>query len=265
MTIEGALKLDQLVREWRGILDCGTWSVIGHADDGTTIVHPLACRSWDCRSCAKRKKRQLLQRLNGASVHALLTLTCNNRLWPNPEEAFLRMSVAVNQLFKRIRRAHPEATIEYFLVWERTKAGWPHIHILLRAPFIHQHWLAVQWQELTGAPVIDIRSIHGSEQVISYIAKYLSKDPQAPQNMKRYRCSRQFFADVLTAPPSDNPSNIVWTLVRKSPAELAREFSDANYRAQAHPDGSFTLWPPGHEAAPAFDSLQLHPEIGVPA
>jgi len=175
------------------------------------------------------------------------------------------MSLAVNQLFKRIRRAHPAATVEYFLVWERTKAGWPHAHLLLRAPFLKQGWLSMQWRDLTGAPIIDIRTLHDPEQIISYIAKYLSKDPQAPHGMKRYRCSRQFFAQVLAPPPTDNPSNIVWTLVRKSPEEIAREFLNAGYPAQAHADGSFTLWPPGHEAAPAFDSLQLHPEILTPA
>lgn len=172
----------------------------------------------------------------------------------------MQTSAAVNFLFKRIRRRWPQAHVEYFLVWERTKRGWPHAHLLLRAPFIPQKWLSRVWEELTGAPVVDIRAIHDSGQIVSYIAKYLSKDPQAPTGMKRYRSSRRFFTGILAQPAGNKPAIKYWRVEQRCPRELANELSRGGYTVAAHADGSYTAFPRGDPRALAL-SLQLSDRV----
>jgi len=239
------------------ILECGSWSVVGRQEDGTTIVHPLSCKRWSCRSCAPRRKRKLLARLDGTKPVSLLTLTCRPSAHLDPDSAFFTMSASVNKLFKRIRRVWPHAEVEYFLVWERTAKGWPHAHLLLRAPYVPQTWLSRHWADLTGAPIIDIRQVHTAGQVVAYISKYLTKDPQAPAGMKRFRSSLRFFPAVL--PQADPAGKLftTWTMSRKSACELAAEFSDAGYTVHIDPAGSIQCFPRGHPGAPMYDSIAL--------
>lgn len=240
---------------------CGIWSVIAEGDDGEVLVHPLACRSWQCPRCRKRNARILLQRLGTAKVTTLLTLTCNPSAHTGQPAAFRAMSRAVNSLFKRIRRQWPAARVEYFLVWERTRRGWPHAHLLLQAPFVPQAWLSAAWDELTGARVVDIRAVHTTQQVTSYLAKYLAKDPFVPQGMKRYRSSRRFFDYLIRELPRQDRPTYRWSLVRRSAGELATEFSRAGLVLSVHPDGSFQAWPRASPHAPLYESLALHPEL----
>ena len=186
-----------------------------------------------------------------------MTLTCRPSAHQSVESAFVEMSTAVNKLFKRIRRVWPHAEIEYFLVWERTKAGWPHAHLLLRAPYVPQAWLSRHWEELTGARIVDIRRVHTAGQVVSYISKYLSKDPQAPQGMKRFRSSLRFFPSVMPKSDPTGKLGITWTLSRRSACELAREFSAAGYTVHIDPQGSVQCFPRGHPNAPLYDSVLL--------
>lgn len=229
-------------------MDCGSWSVVGTTEDGEKVVVPLSCRSWACRSCRRRNKRKLLSRLVDVQVTTFVTLTCNPRVHSSPDDAFRRMSLHVNSLVKRIRRQWPDTDLEYFLVWERTKAGWPHAHLLLRAPYIPQRWLSYAWKALTGAPIVDIRKVGDKRSVVSYIAKYLSKDPQAPQGMKRYRCSRRFFGPVVTAGPLEGRQVLRWTVAHSSAHEIARQHVLGGWSAQAQPDGSFVIVSPTHYA-----------------
>lgn len=185
----------------------------------------------------------------------LLTLTCNPKRHPHVDNAYLHTSAAVNFLFKRIRRRWPDARIEYFLVWERTKRGWPHAHLLLRAPFIPQKWLSRVWEELTGAPVVDIRQVHQSQQVVSYIAKYLSKDPQAPKGMKRFRCSRRFFNHVFPEDSPGRPRIQYWMVSRDSADRMAHELSTQGYTVAAHADGSYTAFPASDPRAKSLPLL----------
>lgn len=243
---------------------CGAWSVVGQTDDGVTIAHPLSCRSWLCSSCRKRNKRRLLWRLSTVKVTTLLTLTCRQRSHADPEAAFGTMTVAVNHLFKRIRRQWPGRSFEYFLVWERTKAGWPHAHLLLRAPYIPQRWLSKNWAVLTGATIVDIRSVNQPHHVASYLAKYLAKDPLCPAGFKRFRSSRKFFDGLVPAPPPGTQRVRHWTLVHADTHSIALDLAAHGLTVREDSDGRVVGAPPGHPSAPLFDSLSLHPEVTAP-
>lgn len=125
-----------------------------------------------------------------------MTLTCNPARHESPEAGFQAMTTAVTRLFKRLRRRYPHSEIQYALVWETTKSGWPHAHMLLRAPFIPQARLSSIWADLTGAPIVDIRPVRTQGQAVAYVSKYLTKDPSVPFGFRRYRFSR-LYSDKL--------------------------------------------------------------------
>jgi len=172
---------------------CGAWTAVATLEDGSTIAVPVRCRSWDCLDCAKTNKRRLLRRLHTAAPNLFATLTTSERTAATPEEAFTRANAALPLLFKRWRRRFPGQRLDYFLVWERTKRGWPHIHLLLIAPTVAKRWLSHQWQELTGCYIVDLQPIRTVENAARYLTKYLTKDPQVPAGFRRWRRTAGFF------------------------------------------------------------------------
>lgn len=166
-------------------------------------------------------KSRLLRKLGSTKSHSLLTLTANPGAFPSRIAAFEHMSLAVGLLFKRIKTRIAPAGIEYFLVWEVTRSGWPHAHLLLRGPYLPQKWLSRQWQELAGSPIVDIRALHSKAGAARYIAKYLTKNPQVPPGFKRYRCSRGFFERLPPHPPFADFPRMTWHRQAVSTTDLA--------------------------------------------
>lgn len=172
---------------------CGTKTLQATGPNGQRIAIPMRCNTWGCAICGPRLKKRLIRKFVAGAPDALLTLTCNPAQNHSPYEAFVRMSKAVNTLFKRLRRLFPKHSLQYALVWETTAKGWPHAHLLLRAPYIPHQVLSSYWAELTGAPIVDIRRVTHEGQVARYVAKYLTKAPEVPPGYKRFRTTRNWF------------------------------------------------------------------------
>jgi hypothetical protein len=82
--------------------------------------------------------------------------------------------------------------LHYFAFLERTKAGEPHLHILLRCPFVPQDWLSEQLDEMIGAPICWIEAIANTKAAVSYVTKYVTKEPAQFGNRKRYWHSKRW-------------------------------------------------------------------------
>jgi len=175
-------------------LPCGQLSLVADTSDGRRLAMPIPCRRWDCERCAPRMRKKLRRRLINGEPTALVTLTLRRPEPGGQTAAFHAASIAVHALVKRIRRAYPLPRFEYALIWERTKKGTPHAHLLIRGPYIPQRWLSRAWSELTGAQIVDIRRVQSRAQVANYVTKYLSKGPQAPPYCKRWRTTRLYSA-----------------------------------------------------------------------
>lgn len=191
---------------------CGRWCATAQLEDGSFVAVPIRCRSWECPDCAKSNKRRLLRRLQHTSPNLFATLTTSERTAATPEEAFARANAAVPLLFKRWKRRFPGLRFEYFLVWERTKRGWPHAHILLAAPTVAKRWLSRQWLELTGCYVVDLQKVGSQEHAARYLAKYLAKDPAVPAGHRRWRRSAGFFQTATEPAPFRLPRLSAWVL-----------------------------------------------------
>jgi hypothetical protein len=181
---------------------------------------PLRCRKWDCHTCGPRNRRRLLRCLASTQVDTLMTLTCSRVRYRTPRLAFIHLSRAIPHLMKRLRRTFPRSRIEYFCVWEQTRSGWPHVHVLFRGPYIPQRCLSRQWDALTGSPVVDIRHVDTRRTVAAYVSKYLVKQPHVPPGFRRFRTSRSFWQEESPTrrshPDPDNPwrlrSDSIWDL-----------------------------------------------------
>lgn len=155
----------------------------------------LTCNSWQCDYCQPNRKRKLLAQSASGNPNRFLTLTINPSEYESPEARCLKLAWAWRTIVKRLRREHPSEPIEYMAVVEATKLGEPHLHILIRGPYIPQHVLSAYMRELVNSPIVDIRKVRKVSDVIRYVAKYITKKPEQFGTCKRYWQSRAYQLD----------------------------------------------------------------------
>ena len=187
--------------------------------DGFEDIKPLPCRRWSCDHCAKQRRLELFAAVASGEPTAMLTLTISPKTGTSPEHRRKLLGHAWAKLCKRIHRQfqlpserrwqlkHRPRTkrqqwvldaidrrtvrctvnrVSFFAFVERTKQGEPHLHILLRMPFIPQDWIAEQMGELVGSPICDIRKVANARMAIFYVTKYVTKEPARFAGFKRY-------------------------------------------------------------------------------
>lgn len=151
-----------------------------------------ACGRWVCPACSPYRRRKLQVELVDGDPTKFITLGWNASRPESPERARQIMGEQWKLLAARIRRRWPAAKFEYGTVVERFKSGYPHFHILARAPYIPQSWLSQQWDDLVAAPVVDIRAINDQYALAKYLTKYLTKSPERIGTGKRYWFSQGY-------------------------------------------------------------------------
>lgn len=164
---------------------CSEASLVNYGD-GKCRAITLFCRSWQCDICLPRRKSQLVKEACDGYPQRLLTLTTRRDPDGDAVAEAKRQGVAFGRLIQRMRRSYPKSKIEYFAVREATKAGWPHIHVLLRGPYVDWKVIRKWWLEFSGSPGIDIRKIWNPAKAAKYVAKYIGKSPHQFGTCKRY-------------------------------------------------------------------------------
>jgi hypothetical protein len=161
-------------------------------DEGFEDIKPLPCNRWSCERCGPLRRRDLVELAASGQPNKCLTLTVAPTSGLNPTDRRKKLHDAWKKLVKRILRKHRWSKLPYMAFLERTKAGEPHLHILLRCNFISQRWLAEQMRELIGAPIVWIEQIKNTAQAIHYVTKYVTKEPAQFGTGKRYWVSRKW-------------------------------------------------------------------------
>lgn len=170
---------------------CGSRSLV--KDDGAKIIAAtLKCRSWRCDSCNPMRVAQLRRLAMSGHPMTFITLTVNPHNFDSPEDRARRLADAWRKTVKAACRKYQYKTIEFLAVFEKTKAGEPHLHILSRVKWLDQGWLSARMNEYIGAPIVDIRRIDNAGRAAAYISKYLGKDPHQFGTCKRYWTSRNW-------------------------------------------------------------------------
>jgi len=176
----------------------------------TLVVIALSCKTWSCPYCGPRKMRALAVRVREAEPNKLVTLTINPALYENPRAAYDQSRRQVGELARSLRVELGEW--EHLRVLETTKKGWPHYHLVVRAPFVAQWKLSQLWQRLSGARIVDIRQIKERDNVFSYVCKYLAKQTAVEWTKRRISWSKHFFK----TPAHKQPLNLDLTAKTRS-------------------------------------------------
>lgn len=187
-------------------------------DDRAMYAKRLRCKRWKCEDCVPDLRRRVMRLAADGEPTTLLTLTTNPAREPDPARAADLLLSAFNRLVRRLRKTYGRNAIEYLAVWETTQRGMPHLHILMRSPYIDQKSISRFMEEQIEAPIVDIRAVHGRKQAAAYVAKYLGKDPKCFGGHHHYMFSRHWLD-----PAAENeyerwcPDGLRW---RKIPAPL---------------------------------------------
>lgn len=155
-------------------------------------ISALRCKRWSCPICREDNRRKVMHAARRGEPNIFLTLTVKPDLYDTPDEAARDMKRGLVALRRRIERKWGIEKLPFIVVFERTKKGWPHMHLLCRAPFMPQKELAEMWQAITGAFIIDIRFIRRKSQVLFYVTKYIGKDLAAFEGCKRWWRSHNY-------------------------------------------------------------------------
>lgn len=200
----------------------------------------LRCKLWRCDNCRPMLTRRVIGRALDGRPTALLTLTTNPSYEPDPDRAAALLLQAWRSLVRALRRRHGKHAIQYMVVWERTRRDMPHIHVLLRAPYIPQQMISDYMASHIGAPIVDIRAVRSRRMVARYVAKYIAKDPQAFAGRQRYHTSRDW---RLEPDPWREAQRAIdrepWHLVRTHITLWAAYLRSIGYRIRWDGDDSF--------------------------
>lgn len=159
-------------------------------------VATLRCKRWACPECAPENRRRVICKARDGNPTAFLTLTWNAARPETPDEAARAMKTAWVNLRRRIARQWPGERVPFIVVFEKTKRGFPHMHILMRCRFIDQAWLSDAMRELIDAPIVDVRKIKDRKMAFFYVTKYLGKDPHSFEGCKRWWRSHDYEVEV---------------------------------------------------------------------
>ena len=153
---------------------CGKGSLIIPITSQQRItVVPMKCKSWRCPTCGPMLARFWANRIVGARPKRFLTLTADPKIHVTPQSMYVAMKAAIPRLIRllRLRRIR----IQYVLVWELHKNGFPHCHLLQKGDYIPKELLKSLWLHLGMGCQTDIRVVREVKEAAFYVAKYVTK------------------------------------------------------------------------------------------
>ena len=237
---------------------CGFGSLLYDTEDAV-VMKPTACRSWKCDDCGPKRKAQFIMQARLGQPNKFLTLTLQRVPGACPIAARKLIGEKLPALLKRWKRL-TDAPIEYIAVSEATEAGWPHLHLLMRAGYVHQKILSSWWKELTGSPVVWIKSAKNARQTAGYLAKYLGKDLHKFGDCKRNWMSRGWVLPEAEEDKTEKWEAVPWTFSQQDIEELQWSYLLRGWWRVpgARADGVILLMPPlWHSRAPPDLQLRL--------
>ncbi len=193
---------------------CSEWSLVKWDLRGATVL-PLRCRCWSCAECAPRRKTQLIQEADAGHPFIFVTLTSRFREGGDKHAAARALVVAWRTIRADLVKTHGKGYVPFLAVFEATKKGWPHLHIVCRCPWISQKWLSKRMMQLTGSPICWVEKIVSSRKLGHYLTKYLGKGPGAFEGCKRYWRSLDYLVPVDDALDADEANPPVWIIKRR--------------------------------------------------
>jgi hypothetical protein len=209
---------------------CGRWSVQGiNPKTGQKAYRRINCGAWSCSYCGPRKARTArasIKTYAGAlGLKYFLTLTVDPKKLANSRAAVPHLRKVFNKFRFYLKRKFGTAP-HYICVLEFTKAGLPHLHILLDR-YIPQKWISHVWALLGGGRIVYMKRVT-VHNVARYLSKYLTKELflSAPRGTRRITTARS----IKLFPKFK--SEIAWELVQSSIWKLREGFRMEVYESK---------------------------------
>jgi len=173
---------------------CETNSILAEYPPGIKI-NPLRCNRWSCPECHPKRQARLKGEAFRGNPNTFITLTVNPEIGTGPDHRARDLVSAWRKVRRRAMKGWGNHKVPFIAVFEETKQGEPHLHILCRTKWIPQDWLSEEMQREIGAPIVDIRRVKGRKQVASYVTKYIGKNPEKFSGCKRYWRSQDYLIE----------------------------------------------------------------------
>ena len=192
---------------------CTDLTLVKVETDQITIT-PLRCRCWSCDHCQPVRQAQLVEKGMAGHPNMFLTLTTRPRVLWAPERHARELVKAWRTVRRRAIKKYGYKALPFMAVFEATKKGLPHLHILARCKWLDQAWLSNQMRQLMNSPIVDVRRVDNPDRSVRYVAKYVGKEPHHFGTTKRYWTSQDWLI------PSDDeedpgPPWVDWKVVRE--------------------------------------------------
>ena len=207
---------------------CAEWSIVKTQFNRVTVL-PLKCKCWTCDECRPGRTRRLVEEAKAGKPNLFITLTSKRRQGLTPSEAAVLLAHAFRHMRAQYLREHGKGSFPFMAVFEATKKGWPHIHIVARCKWLDQRWLSDRMDELHDSPVVDVRRIDKVSQIAAYVSKYVGKNPHRFQGVKRYWRSLDYLFPVAED-DDDLWSQIPeWEVVRRFYLNIIDDLEEAGW------------------------------------
>jgi len=202
---------------------CSESSMVNQGWNGIQAV-TLRCRSWKCPLCEESRRKQLVALARSGNPTTFITLTVNPEFGASQYDRARRLADAWRVIVRLAKTKYGYKSIPYMCVFEATKNGEPHLHILARVKWISQSWMSEQMDKLMKAPVVDIRTVTDKKKLAYYISKYCGKEPHRFETCKRYWSTRDWEVEKFVPEKPEGVWDHTWTLVRTPLGQLADEW-----------------------------------------
>jgi hypothetical protein len=242
---------------------CREWSIVKQSPDERR-AKILYCRSWSCEHCAPMRRRKLMAQAAAGEPTRFLTLTVNPAIGESQEQRLRLLAHAWRVLVKRIRRRWTKGDLAYLAVVEETERGEPHLHILLRGPYLPKAFLSAAMDELIRAPIVDIRRIRSRQEVVRYVAKYITKAPAQFGNAKRYWFSQNWEERTDTQTEEDSSAFGNWQVVMEPMVRVLENWTLDGFAVRKEGDNLYVGLHVGLEAALLYRKAFDHGVLSNP-
>jgi len=214
----------RLKPRWRSVVYCGG-TVAVKWELRAKLAVTQYCNAWPCPECQPKRRNRLISDLMRGHPNTMITLPMRPIAGMSADSQAKLLSDSFKALRKLIHRearrdlnktpfpfgAAPEegwhlndrgyiprqvnligGKFEYGAVFELTKIGTPHLHVVARVQWIAQAWLSLQWEAYLASPVVHITRARSKKHTVRYVGKYVGKQPARIGKCKRYWFSRGF-------------------------------------------------------------------------
>jgi hypothetical protein len=190
------------------------------------------------------RRRELIMLARAGRASTFLTLTTSIEAGEDNDARSRALVRGWQLMTKRIKRRYKLRHLPYLAVIEATATGQPHLHILLRAPFIPQSYLSAMAQEIYQSPIVWIEAIRDRNKTGGYVAKYIGKAPHRFTGCKRYWRSQDWIVDVANWIETHAKRPGFWKVVWRSVDEVETALLSRGWVIEWKRRQSFVAYPP---------------------